>query len=102
MNLDRIRKSVNQQFFSNIGRTDTIGSGVRSLYKYTLIYSDGGKSELIEDDVFRITTLLDKVAAYAEKERKALSERGQKFYNMICKNLHLSVEQVMPELYKFH
>ena len=24
-----------QQFFANIGRTDTIGSGVRNLYKYT-------------------------------------------------------------------
>ena len=36
-----------QQFFANIGRTDTIGSGVRNLYKYTPIYSDGGKPELI-------------------------------------------------------
>lgn len=25
-----------QQFFANIGRTDTIGSGVRNLYKYRI------------------------------------------------------------------
>ena len=87
-----------QQFFANIGRTDTIGSGVRNLYKYTPIYSDGGKPELIEDDVFRITIPLDKMAADEAREQKTLSEREQKIYNMICENLHLSVEQVMAEL----
>lgn len=76
----------------------SIGSGVRNLYKYTPIYSDGGKPELIEDDVFRITIPLDKVAADEEREKKTLSEREQKIYNMICENLHLSVEQVMAEL----
>lgn len=49
-------------------RTDTIGSGVRNLYKYTPIYSDGGKPELIEDDVFRIIIPLDKVAADEGRE----------------------------------
>lgn len=87
-----------QQFFANIGRTDTIGSGVRNLYKYTPIYSDGGKPELIEDDVFRITIPLDKLAADEAREQKTLSEREQKIYNMICENIHLSVEQVMAEL----
>ena len=87
-----------QQFFANIGRTDTIGSGVRNLYKYAPMYSDGGKPELIESDVFRIIIPLDKVAAEEVKEKKNLSEREQKIYNMICENLHLSVEQVMAEL----
>ncbi|MDR1961702.1 MAG: putative DNA binding domain-containing protein [Gracilibacteraceae bacterium] len=39
-------------FFVNIGYADTLGSGVRNLYKYTKIYS-GGEPELIEGDVFR-------------------------------------------------
>jgi ATP-dependent DNA helicase RecG len=39
-------------FFINIGRADILGSGVRTLYKYTKIYS-GGEPELIEGDVFR-------------------------------------------------
>lgn len=68
------------------------------MYKYTPIYSDGGKPELIEDDVFRITIPLDKMAADEAREQKILSEREQKIYNMICENLHLSVEQVMAEL----
>ncbi len=87
-----------QQFFANIGRTDTIGSGVRNLYKYTPVYSDGGKPELFEDDVFRISIPLDRAAAEAAREGKTLSEREQKIYNMICENVHLSVEQVMAEL----
>lgn len=98
MNLHHILKSVNPAIFANIGRTDTIGSGVRNLYKYTPIYSDGGKPELIEDDVFRITIPLDKMAADEAREQKTLSEREQKIYNMICENIHLSVEQVMAEL----
>lgn len=48
---------------------------MRNLYKYTPIYSDGGKPELIEDDVFRIIILLDKVATESVKEQKTLSER---------------------------
>ena len=87
------KNPLTQQFFANIGRTDTIDSGVRNLYKYTPIYSDGGKPELIEDDVFRINISLDKVAAEAVKEKKTLSEREQKIYkkiyNMICENIYL-------------
>ena len=62
---------------------------------FSKLYS---KPELIEDDVFRITIPLDKVAADEGREQKTLSEREQKIYNMICENLHLSVEQVMAEL----
>ena len=87
-----------QQFFANIGRTDTIGSGVRNLYKYTPIYSEGGKPELFEDDVFKISIPLNKIAAETARESKTLSKREQKIYDMICENIHLSVEQVMAEL----
>lgn len=87
-----------QQFFANIGRTDTIGSGVRNLYKYTPIYSEGGMPELFEDDVFKISIPLNKIAAESAKESKTLSKREQKIYDMICENIHLSAEQVMAEL----
>ena len=87
-----------QQFFVNIGRTDTIGSGVRNLYKYTPIYSEGGMPELFEDDVFKISIPLNKIAAESAKESKTLSKREQKIYDMICENIHLSAEQVMAEL----
>ena len=87
-----------QHFFANIGRTDTIGSGVRNLYKYTPIYSEGGMPELFEDDVFKISIPLNKIAAESAKESKTLSKREQKIYDMICENIHLSAEQVMAEL----
>ena len=49
------------------------------MYKYTPIYSDGGKPELIEDDVFRITIPLDKMAADEAREQKILSENQGHF-----------------------
>ncbi|MCL2788218.1 MAG: putative DNA binding domain-containing protein [Micrococcales bacterium] len=39
------------KFFVNIGFADTLGSGVRNLYKYTRIYS-GQDPQLIDGDVF--------------------------------------------------
>lgn len=48
--------------------------------------------------MFRINIPLDKVASDESNEKKTLSDREQKIYNMICENLHLSVEQVMAEL----
>jgi ATP-dependent DNA helicase RecG len=42
-------------FFVNAGLADTLGSGVRNLYRYTRIYS-GREPELIEGDVF--TTII--------------------------------------------
>ena len=46
-------------FFVQIGRADTLGSGVRNLYKFTKIYS-GGEPELIDGDVFMTIVPLGK------------------------------------------
>ena len=91
------KNPIIQRFFANIGRTDTIGSGVINLYKYTPIFSDGGKPELFEDDVFKITIPLNKEAAKEASDQKKLSDREQAIYNLICENKHLTVEQVMAE-----
>ena len=40
-------------FFVNIGRADTLGSGMRNLYKYTKLYSHA-EPVLTEGDVFKI------------------------------------------------
>ncbi|MBQ7558367.1 MAG: HTH domain-containing protein [Lachnospiraceae bacterium] len=40
-------------FFVNIGRADTLGSGMRNLYKYTKLYAHA-EPILTEGDVFRI------------------------------------------------
>ncbi len=39
-------------FFVNIGRADSLGSGVRNLYNFTKIYS-GKEPTLVEDDIFK-------------------------------------------------
>jgi ATP-dependent DNA helicase RecG len=50
-------------FFVNIGYADTLGSGVRNLYKYTRIYTNGGEPELIENDMFRTIVPLSLIGA---------------------------------------
>lgn len=42
------------KFFVNIGYADSLGSGVRNLYKYTKIYSNA-EPDFEENDVFRLT-----------------------------------------------
>ena len=48
--------------------------------------------------MFKISVPLNKKAVEKIEEQTMLSEREQKIYNMICENLHLSVEQVMASL----
>lgn len=45
-------------FFVNIGRADTLGSGMRNLYKYTKLYSHA-EPILTEGDVFRVVIPLN-------------------------------------------
>lgn len=45
-------------FFVNIGYADSLGSGVRNLYKFTKIYS-GGEPDFEEGDVFKLTVPLE-------------------------------------------
>ncbi|MDO5151590.1 MAG: AAA family ATPase, partial [Oscillospiraceae bacterium] len=47
-------------FFNNIGRADELGSGVRNLYKYLKIYSNG-EPVLFEDDIFRTEIPIDSI-----------------------------------------
>ena len=56
------------RFFVNIAYADTLGSGVRNLYKYTKIYS-GGEPELSEGDIF-ITVIPLGVSAYGSAAHK--------------------------------
>ncbi len=42
------------KFFVNIGYADSLGSGVRNLYKYTKIYSNA-EPNFEENDVFRLS-----------------------------------------------
>ena len=60
-----------------------------------ICFGDGSERDYRRNDLhiiesFRINIPLDRIAADEATE--------QKIYNMICENLHLSVEQVMAEL----
>ncbi len=53
-------------FFVNIGRADTLGSGMRNLYKYTKLYSHS-EPILSEGDIFEIRIPLEKPDSETKK-----------------------------------
>ena len=89
------------KIFREIGYADELGSGMRNTNKYTKLYS-GEKPVFVEDNIFEILIPMSNVAELQvgpEETNKetTLSGREQKIYNMICENIHLSVEEVMSE-----
>lgn len=80
------------KFFVNIGRADTLGSGVRNLYKYCRIYC-GGEPELAEGDVFRIFVPL-KTDEHGEVNRYQLTERQQKILAIIQANPKVQIDDI--------
>lgn len=84
------------KFFMNIGRADTLGSGVRNLYKYTKIYS-GGEPELKEGDVFQITIPLI-AQSQGEFNKYHVTERQGLVLNMIRENPAIQIEDIMKKL----
>ena len=92
------KNPILSRFFVAVGLADTIGSGVRNLYKYTPIYTPGGKPELIENDVFRINIPITETAVHEYDEENELTEREAAIFKMIRANHKLTVEEVMAVL----
>lgn len=85
------------KFFVNIGRADTLGSGVRNLYKYTKIYC-GGSPDLEEGDVFRIFVPL-KTDENGKVNKYKLTDRQQSILELIRNNPAIQTEEIEKELH---
>lgn len=83
-------------FFVNIGYADSLGSGVRNLYKYTKIYS-GGEPDFEEGDVFKLTVPIANGETKTTDSR-GLSERQAKVLNMIKQNKSITMDFIAAEL----
>ncbi len=79
------------KFFVNIGYADSLGSGVRNLYKYTKIYS-GGEPDFEEGDVFKLTVPIGNDSV--EVNRNGLSERQNIILGMIKDNTSIQIEEI--------
>lgn len=58
------------KIFVNIGYADSLGSGVRTLYKYTKIYSNA-EPDFEEGDVFRLIVPMRPAGAVLTSDRKS-------------------------------
>lgn len=85
-------------FFTVMGRSDTLGSGVKNLYKYTPIYSGGGEPEIYEDDVFRIAIPLSIDAIEEIRLETSFADRERMIYDMISANPKISIEDIAAQL----
>lgn len=83
-------------FFVNIGYADSLGSGVRNLYKYTKIYS-GGEPDFEEGDVFKLTVPLVNTEKIIAKS-KDLSERQAKIFNLIKQDKSITMDLIAAKL----
>lgn len=83
-------------FFVNIGYADSLGSGVRNLYKYTKIYS-GGEPYFEEGDVFKLTVPLVNMDKMIVKSTE-LSKRQTKILNMIKQDEAITMDSIATEL----
>lgn len=80
------------KFFLNINRADSLGSGVRNLYKFTKIYSDS-EPDLEEGDVFKITIPLVK-----KESEKMFATNEEKILLFLKKNGKCTSVQLLPVL----
>ena len=64
------KNPIRAKFFVNIGYADSLGSGVRSLYKYTKIYSNA-EPNFEEGDVFRLIVPMRPACAALLNDRKS-------------------------------
>lgn len=82
-------------FFMNIGYADSLGSGVRNLYKFTKIYS-GGEPDLEEGDIFKLTVPLERYHVEDNKYNgmNRMSERQNAILCMIEDNNSIQVEDI--------
>ncbi len=85
------KNPVLAKFFVNIGYADSLGSGVRNLYKYTKIYS-GGEPDFEEGDVFKLTVPIGNVGVEVNSNR--LSERQNMILGVIKDDTSIQVEEI--------
>lgn len=87
------------RFFVQIGYADTLGSGVRNLYKYTKIYS-GGEPELNEGDIFKTIIPLERsvTAKVTDRVTEKVTEREAEILALISENQNITQTEMAERL----
>ena len=91
------------RLFREIGRADELGSGVRNLFRYVPVYSNGDQPQLIEQDVFKIIVPVPEVEEEESgidikdeiKSEKQLSENEKVVLEFIRKNPNIRIQELI-------
>jgi len=99
------KNPVIAKFFKEIGRADELGSGVRNVFRYTPVYTRGGKPELIEGDVFKAVVPLRVIGdnfhsslnAWEEVRRKVRRKFVEKFGDKFAESWEKPLEMIFHD-----
>jgi ATP-dependent DNA helicase RecG len=102
------------RFFTQLGRVEELGSGVRNVTRYLQAYRPGGKAEFVEEDVFQTIVpipvsggsaspagpkLVDALAVVAElKMTEAVKQRLQRELTLLSVAQPLTAAEVATQL----
>ncbi len=91
------KNPVIARVFKEIGLADELGSGVRNIFKYTPVYSDGKQPELIEEDIFKI---IIPVTAKVEGVNDKVEGVNDKIADAIENSIKKVIEEVITDTLK--
>ena len=86
------------QIFTQIGRSEEFGTGLRNVYKYSKAYSGSEKIVFLEDDIFRVSIPLtgDATEKVTEKVTERVTERvtenQRKIIDIISDNKWITID----------
>jgi len=93
------KNPVIARFFKEIGWADELGSGVRNLFKYGLVY--GGKPpQLLEDDVFKTVIALHTEEDDGINDGITLSEMEQRLLSEMKQNPRSTIADLAEKMAK--
>jgi ATP-dependent DNA helicase RecG len=90
------------QLFTQMGRSEELGTGLRNVYKYSKAYSGSDDILFNEEDVFTVEVPLDNdTLNERQKHILQLIQQDEKITNqLIAKTLNISIETSKRELSK--
>ena len=80
------------QIFTQMGRSEEFGTGLRNVYKYSKAYSGSEKIVFLEDDIFRVSIPLTGDAT--EKVTEKVTENQRKMIDIISDNKWITINEL--------
>jgi len=86
------------QIFTQMGRSEELGTGIRNVFKYTHLYSGSDKITFNEEDIFITTVPIDEEVLYSNIDEVVGSIETEKIGEQITKNQNKTVDKTVDKI----